>query len=138
MIHPMRPRPPRRSFAVRAKCGAKERKCSRRNESSWRGPDRRGSPQPWTSRTPVWTPWSSINPTGSPALATGGTGDILTGLIAGFIAQFPADAAAAVLAGVYLHGKAGEIGARRLGEQSLIATDLLTYLPEAIRVSADR
>lgn len=74
-----------------------------------------------------------INPTGSPAMATGGTGDILTGLIAGFIAQADKTPEAGVLAAVYLHGLAGRIGAGKLTEQCLLATDLLTYLPEAIR-----
>jgi NAD(P)H-hydrate epimerase len=73
-----------------------------------------------------------INPTGSPAMATGGTGDILTGLIAGLLAQFPDDPEAAVLAGVYLHGSCGAIGAADVGEKPLLATGLLTYLPEAI------
>jgi hydroxyethylthiazole kinase-like uncharacterized protein yjeF len=73
-----------------------------------------------------------INPTGTPALGTGGTGDILTGLIAGFMAQFPDDLANAVAAAVYLHGLAGQIGAEELGEKPLIATDLLLYLPAAI------
>ncbi|MGH9666423.1 MAG: NAD(P)H-hydrate dehydratase, partial [Bryobacteraceae bacterium] len=49
-----------------------------------------------------------INPTGSPAMATGGTGDILTGLIAGLLAQFPKDPETAVRAAVWLHGRAGE------------------------------
>jgi hydroxyethylthiazole kinase-like uncharacterized protein yjeF len=74
-----------------------------------------------------------INPTGSPALATGGTGDILTGMLAGLLAQHPDRAEQAILASVWLHGRAGEIGARDLGEQSLIATDVLRHLPEAIR-----
>jgi NAD(P)H-hydrate epimerase len=73
-----------------------------------------------------------INPTGTPAMGTGGTGDILTGLIAGMIAQFPHDIDQATAAAVYLHGLAGEIGALKLGEKSLIATDLLTYLPQAL------
>jgi NAD(P)H-hydrate epimerase len=73
-----------------------------------------------------------INPTGTPAMATGGTGDVLTGMITGFLAQFGGDADLAIAAAVYLHGLAGEIGARESGEQSLIATDLLTYLPKAI------
>ena len=77
-----------------------------------------------------------INPTGSAAMATGGTGDILTGLTAGLLAQFPDAAGPAVLAAVYLHGLAGEIGAKALGEQPLIATDLLLYLPEAMRACA--
>jgi NAD(P)H-hydrate epimerase len=74
-----------------------------------------------------------INPTGSPAMATGGSGDILTGMIAGFLAQFPNEIANAVCAAVYLHGRAGELGASGLGEKCLIATDLLRYLPDAMR-----
>jgi NAD(P)H-hydrate epimerase len=77
-----------------------------------------------------------INPTGSPAMATGGTGDILTGLIAGFLAQFPQDAEQAIAAAVYLHGLSGEIGAAALGEKCLIATDLLRYLPAAMEQCA--
>ena len=79
-----------------------------------------------------------VNPTGSPALATGGTGDVLTGLIAGLLAQFPKDADAAILAAVYLHGRAGELGAAVLGEKSFIATDILQFLPEAMRECAPR
>jgi ADP-dependent NAD(P)H-hydrate dehydratase / NAD(P)H-hydrate epimerase len=75
-----------------------------------------------------------INPTGSPGMATGGTGDILTGLIAGLLAQFPHQQEPAILAAVYLHGLCGELAAAALGEMCLIATDLLTYLPEAMRV----
>jgi NAD(P)H-hydrate epimerase len=78
-----------------------------------------------------------VNPTGSPAMATGGTGDVLTGMIAGLWAQFPDDADRALAGAVYLHGLAGEIAARHLTEQSVIATDLLTYLPEGIRAIAN-
>jgi len=78
-----------------------------------------------------------INPTGSPAMATGGTGDVLTGLIAGLLAQFPEQLEAALLAAVYLHGRAGELGAVKLGEKSFIATDLFQFLPEAMREVAD-
>jgi len=74
-----------------------------------------------------------INTSGSPAMATGGTGDILTGMIAGLIAQFPQEIDAAVRSAVWLHGRAGQIGAEELTEQCLIATDLLHYLPKAIR-----
>jgi NAD(P)H-hydrate epimerase len=74
-----------------------------------------------------------INPTGTPAMATGGTGDILTGLICGLMSQFQDDADYAIGAAVWLHGRAGEIGAAALGERSLIATDILKYLPEAMR-----
>ena len=74
-----------------------------------------------------------INPTGSPALAKGGAGDILTGLIAGLIAQFPRDIGRAVRAAVWLHGRAGELAAAELTEQCVIATDLLRCLPGTIR-----
>jgi ADP-dependent NAD(P)H-hydrate dehydratase / NAD(P)H-hydrate epimerase len=77
-----------------------------------------------------------INPTGTPAMGTGGTGDILTGMISGLLAQFPNQPDQAVAAAVYLHGLAGEIGARTVGEKSLVATDLLTYLPDAISFAA--
>jgi NAD(P)H-hydrate epimerase len=78
-----------------------------------------------------------INPTGTPALGTGGSGDILTGLISGLLAQFPHDPDSAVAAAVYLHGLAGQIGARALGEKCLIATDILEYLPDAMEECAD-
>ena len=74
-----------------------------------------------------------INPTGTPAMATAGSGDILTGLIAGLLAQWPDRRERAVLAAVWLHGRAGELGAAARTEQSLTATDLLRYLPAAIR-----
>ena len=78
-----------------------------------------------------------INPTGTPAMGTGGSGDVLTGLIAGLLAQFPEDPDAAVAAAVYLHGLAGQIGARALGEKCLIATGILDYLPDAMEECAD-
>jgi NAD(P)H-hydrate epimerase len=78
-----------------------------------------------------------INPTGTPAMATGGTGDVLTGIIAGFLGQFADEADTAIAAAVYLHGLAGMIGSRELGEKSLIATDLLAYLPDAMDECAD-
>ncbi|MBI4873259.1 MAG: NAD(P)H-hydrate dehydratase [Acidobacteria bacterium] len=78
-----------------------------------------------------------INPTGTPAMATGGSGDILTGLIAGLAAQFPEQQEEAVAAAVWLHGRAGELGAAELGEKCLLATDLLDYLPEAMEECAD-
>jgi NAD(P)H-hydrate epimerase len=73
-----------------------------------------------------------VNPTGTPAMATAGSGDILTGLIAGLLAQFPAQAEEAVRAAVWLHGRAAELGAMALTESALVATDILRYLPEAI------
>jgi NAD(P)H-hydrate epimerase len=78
-----------------------------------------------------------INPTGTPAMGTGGSGDVLTGMIAGFLAQFPSQPDQAVAAAAYLHGLAGEIGARALGEKCLIATDILRYLPDAMEECAD-
>jgi NAD(P)H-hydrate epimerase len=73
-----------------------------------------------------------VNPTGNPGMATGGMGDILTGLVAGMLGQTK-NATAAVLAAVYLHGLAGDVACETTGEQSLIATDLLAALPEAFR-----
>lgn len=74
-----------------------------------------------------------VNPTGNPGMATGGTGDILTGMTAGIIAQMPNDYARAAIAAVYLHGLAGDVAVESMGEHSLTATDLLTGLPEAYR-----
>jgi NAD(P)H-hydrate epimerase len=72
-----------------------------------------------------------VNPTGNPGMATGGTGDILTGMIAGLIAQHPKEAYNAAVLAVYLHGLAGDIACESLGENCLVATDLLDYLPQA-------
>jgi NAD(P)H-hydrate epimerase len=74
-----------------------------------------------------------VNPTGNPGMATGGTGDILTGMTAGVIAQMPDDVARATVAAVYLHGLAGDVAVETMGEHSLTATDLLRALPEAFR-----
>lgn len=89
-------------------------------------------------RTVVALPDGSawINPTGNPGMATGGTGDILTGMTAGIIAQMPNDYARAAIAAVYLHGLAGDVAAERMGEHSLTATDLLHGLPGAFRRAA--
>jgi ADP-dependent NAD(P)H-hydrate dehydratase / NAD(P)H-hydrate epimerase len=72
-----------------------------------------------------------VNTTGNPGMATGGTGDILTGMVAGMIAQHAKQAFMAVIAAVYLHGLAGDVMRDKLGEHSLVATDLLRGLPEA-------
>ncbi len=74
-----------------------------------------------------------VNTTGNPGMATGGTGDILTGIVAGFMAQNQHRLLDSVLASVYLHGLAGDVMRETLGEQCLVATDLLTGLPEAFR-----
>jgi NAD(P)H-hydrate epimerase len=71
-----------------------------------------------------------VNRTGNPGMATGGSGDVLTGLIAALLAQKLAPFAAAQL-GVYLHGLAGDLAREALGEEGLIATDLLAWLPRA-------
>jgi NAD(P)H-hydrate epimerase len=73
-----------------------------------------------------------VNPTGSPAMATGGTGDILTGMVAGLIAQHPSHWERAVVAAVWLHGRAGDLGEQQLGQECFVATDILRYLPAAI------
>jgi len=81
--------------------------------------------------SPDGTVW--VNTTGNPGMATGGTGDILTGMVAGLIAQNPARILEATLAAVHLHGLAGDVACENMGEHSLVATDLLPSLPEAIR-----
>lgn len=82
--------------------------------------------------TPTGRVW--INPTGSPSMAKGGSGDVLTGLIAGLIAQHPNSIELAVRAAVYLHGLCGELGAKDRTELSLLASELVDYLPGALRV----
>lgn len=72
------------------------------------------------------------NPTGNPGMATGGTGDVLTGLITSLVCQNLSPFDAAQL-GVYLHGLAGDLASARLGQESLIASDLVHFLPEAFQ-----
>jgi NAD(P)H-hydrate epimerase len=72
------------------------------------------------------------NRTGNPGMATGGTGDVLTGLIAALLGQGLEPFSAAQL-GVFLHGLAGDLARDELGEASLIASDLLHFLPRALR-----
>ena len=74
-----------------------------------------------------------INTTGNPGMATGGTGDILTGIIAGLIAQFPQQITKCVTAAVHVHGLAGDLAVQELGEMSLVATDIIRFLPRAIQ-----
>ncbi len=76
-----------------------------------------------------------LNKTGNPGMATGGTGDVLGGVIAALIAQ-GMEAFEATCLGVYLHGAAGDLATGALGEWSLIATDLLDTLPYAIQAHA--
>ena len=73
-----------------------------------------------------------INPTGNAGMATGSSGDVLSGMIASMIIQ-EKDILLAMLAAVYIHGLSGDIGAEKLGEKSLTAAKLITYLPAAIK-----
>ena len=74
----------------------------------------------------------TYNTSGNPGMATGGAGDVLTGVITALVCQGLAPFEAAQL-GVYLHGLAGDLAAEQLGQASLIARDLVTYLPQAFR-----
>ncbi len=77
-----------------------------------------------------------VNDTGNPGLATGGSGDILTGLTAGLLGQGLEPFETARL-GVYCHGLAGDLAASQSGEVSVIAADLLDYLTDAVRAVSD-
>lgn len=72
------------------------------------------------------------NTTGNPGMATGGSGDVLTGVITALVCQGLAPLDAARL-GVYVHGLAGDLAAERLGQISLTSRDLVAYLPEAFQ-----
>ena len=73
-----------------------------------------------------------FNSTGNPGMATGGSGDVLTGILTGLLAQGYSSQDACLL-GVYLHGLAGDMAAAKLGQEALIASDLIEHLPEAWR-----
>jgi NAD(P)H-hydrate epimerase len=75
----------------------------------------------------------AVNTSGNPAMAKGGSGDILTGVVAAMLAQFPDDVARAVEAAVYLHGLAGDFAARAMDEHTVLATDTVTHLADAFR-----
>lgn len=85
--------------------------------------------------TAICTPEGKVffNPTGNSGMATAGSGDVLTGLLAALLAQgyTPHDAS---LLGVFLHGLAGDLAAQSLSEDGLVATDIIHYLPMAFRV----
>jgi hydroxyethylthiazole kinase-like uncharacterized protein yjeF len=88
--------------------------------------------------TVVATPQGSVfvNSTGNPGMATGGTGDVLTGMIGSLLAQGYSASQAACL-GVYLHGLAGDLAAREKGEASMIAGDLIEKIPQAFKETAE-
>ena len=76
-----------------------------------------------------------VNPTGNPGMATGGTGDVLTGLIAGLLAQHSTRQVTQVAAAaVYLHGSAGDLAANDLGQHSMIAGDVLENVSRAFKL----
>jgi len=92
------------------------------------------------ARTIVATPSGAvyINPSGNPGMATAGSGDVLTGVVAALIGQ-GLEASQAAAAGAYIHGLAGDIAARRHGMMSMVAGDILAALPEAsLEVSQSR
>lgn len=84
-------------------------------------------------RTIIATPSGDvfINPTGNPGMATGGTGDVLTGMIAAWLAQL-LDADAACRLAVFLHGAAGDLAETARGQEALIATDVLDHVGDAL------
>ncbi len=72
-----------------------------------------------------------INPTGNPGMATAGCGDVLSGIIGGLLAQ-GVEPFEAAIAGVYLHGRAGDIAAHATGTASVMAGDLVRSIPDAM------
>ncbi len=75
----------------------------------------------------------AVNTTGNPALSKGGSGDILTGIVAAMLGQFPDHVAEAVEAAVYLHGLAADFAAHAMDEKTVLATDVLDHLSDAFR-----
>ena len=75
----------------------------------------------------------AVNTSGNPAMAKGGSGDILTGIVAAMLAQFPNDVERAVEAAVYLHGLAADFAAYEMDEHTVLATDTVTHLSDAFR-----
>lgn len=73
-----------------------------------------------------------MNETGNPGMSTAGSGDVLTGIVTGFISQ-GIDPLKAAVAAVYIHGMAGDIAAEKLGEYGLLASDIVKQLPFAIK-----
>jgi len=77
-----------------------------------------------------------FNSSGNPGMATGGSGDVLTGIILGLLAQGYHPKTASIL-GVYLHGIAGDYAAKKIGQESMIAGDIIKYLGKAIKLISD-
>ena len=75
----------------------------------------------------------AVNTTGNPALAKGGSGDILTGIVAAMLAQHPHDVAQAIEAAVYLHGLAADLVAQDMNEKSVLASDVIAALTRAFQ-----
>lgn len=75
----------------------------------------------------------AVNTTGNPSMAKGGSGDILTGIVAAMLAQYPEDVAEAVEAAVFLHGLAGDFALQAQEEHTVLATDTVAHLYEAFR-----
>jgi len=79
----------------------------------------------------------AINPTGNPGMAKGGSGDALTGIVGALLAR-EIEATAALRAGCYVHGLAGDVAARERGEHAMLASDIIESLPAALRALAER
>ena len=80
---------------------------------------------------------AAVNTTGNPGLAKGGSGDMLTGLVAALIAQYPKQLGQAVEAAVYLHGLAADFAVREQDEHTLLVTDVIAHLHRAFRYRAE-
>jgi NAD(P)H-hydrate epimerase len=85
------------------------------------------------ARTVVASPDGEVvvNTTGNAGMATGGSGDVLTGIVAARLAQRPDDPLGATIAAVYLHGLAGDLAARESGVRALVASDIAAHLGRA-------
>jgi NAD(P)H-hydrate epimerase len=80
----------------------------------------------------------AVNTSGNPAMAKGGSGDILTGMIAALVAQVPKHIQQAVECAVWLHGASADLFARERGEHTMLATEMLQHLSQAIQTPVDR
>ena len=80
----------------------------------------------------------AVNTSGNPGMAKGGSGDVLTGIIAGLLAQFSGDPSSAVEAAVYLHGLAADFAVREANVHTVLATDSFAHFPEAFRFRPNR